>query len=143
MHLLLTNDDGWNSEGLRCLTRALIDAGHRVTIAAPDSERSAASHSLSILKPLRAKPITVEGAKGWAIDGTPADSVRLGLHLTKDDRPDMCISGINHGSNLGGACIYSGTVNSAMEASMAGCPAIATSLMKSDKYDLLSPAPRH
>ena len=135
MHLLLTNDDGYNSEGMRCLTKALIKAGHRVTIAAPDSERSAASHALSILKPLRARPINIEGANGWAIDGTPADCVRLGLHLTKNDRPDMCVSGINHGSNLGGACVYSGTVNSAMEASMAGCPAIAASLEKSDSYD--------
>ncbi len=130
MHLLLTNDDGYRAQGLRQLAKALIDSGAKVTVAAPDGERSATSHSLSILKPLCAKPIKIEGARGWAIDGTPADSARLGLFLTKDDRPDICVSGINHGSNLGGACIYSGTVNSAMEASMAGCPAIAASLDK-------------
>ena len=135
MHILLTNDDGWQAEGLRVLARKLICEGHRVTVAAPDSERSAASHALTILKPLTAKPIQFEGASGWAIDGAPADCARLGLHLTKRDKPDICISGINHGSNLGGACIYSGTVNAAMEASMAGCPAIAASLEKSAKYD--------
>lgn len=128
MHILITNDDGYQSKGLGCLVKALLEYGHRVTVAAPDRERSAASHAISILPPLRAKAICVEGAKGWAIDGTPADCARLGLHLTKDDRPDLCISGINKGGNLGGACIYSGTVNAAMEASMAGCPAIASSL---------------
>ena len=128
MHILLTNDDGYQSAGLSQLVKTLTAAGHRVTIAAPDRERSAASHAISILQPLRAKPIEVEGAPGWAIDGTPADCARLGLHLTKADKPDFCISGINKGGNLGGACIYSGTVNAAMEASMAGCPAIASSL---------------
>ena len=128
MHILLTNDDGWRSEGMKALIRALKGAGHRVTIAAPDRERSAASHAISITQPLRAYAVEVEGAIGWAIDGTPADCARLGLYLTRDDRPDLCISGINRGGNLGGACIYSGTVNAAMEASMAGCPSIASSL---------------
>ena len=128
MHILITNDDGYQSKGINSLTKALMDRGHRVTVAAPDRERSAASHAISILAPLRAKEINVAGARGWAIDGSPADCARLGLHLTKDDRPDLCISGINRGGNLGGACIYSGTVNAAMEASMAGCPAIASSL---------------
>ena len=84
--------------------------------------------TISILQPLRAKPVEVEGTPGWAIDGTPADCARLGLHLMKAEKPDFCIAGINKGGNLGGACIYSGTVNAAMEASMAGCPAIASSL---------------
>ena len=128
MHILITNDDGYQAKGLAALVRMLTSAGHRVTIAAPDRERSAASHAISILQPLRARPIEVEGALGWAIDGTPADCARLGLHLTRDDKPDLCISGINKGGNLGGACIYSGTINAAMEASMAGCPAIASSL---------------
>ncbi len=138
MHLLITNDDGYQSPGISELVRTLTAAGHRVSIAAPDRERSAASHAISILQPLRAKPIEVEGAQGWAIDGTPADCARLGLHLTKADPPDLCISGINKGGNLGGACIYSGTVNAAMEASMAGCPAIAASLntFTSDDFSL-------
>lgn len=134
MHVLITNDDGYQSKGLSQLVAALTSAGHRVTIAAPDRERSAASHAISILQPLRVKDIRVEGAPGWAIDGTPADCARLGLHLCRADKPDICISGINKGGNLGGACIYSGTVNAAMEASMAGCPAIASSL-NSFSYD--------
>ena len=128
MYVLLTNDDGILSAGIRAMARALLNAGHRVTLAAPDSERSAVSHMISITRPLTARPCVTEGAPGWAIDGTPADCARLGLHLLKDDMPDMCISGINRGPNLGGACIYSGTVNAAMEASMAGCPAIAVSI---------------
>ena len=120
MHILITNDDGYQSKGINSLTKALMERGHRVTVAAPDRERSAASHAISILAPLRAKEINVAGARGWAIDGSPADCARLGLHLTKDDRPDLCISGINRGGNLGGACIYSGTVNAAMEASKIG-----------------------
>ena len=140
MHILITNDDGYQAKGLSRLVKTLTEHGHRVSIAAPDRERSAASHAISILPPLRAKEICVDGAKGWAIDGTPADCARLGLFLTKDDRPDLCISGINRGGNLGGACIYSGTVNAAMEASMAGCPAIASSLnsFTSEDYFLAS-----
>ena len=128
MHILLTNDDGYQAPGIARLAKTLMEHGHRVTVSAPDSERSAASHGISITVPLRAREISVEGAAGWAISGTPADSARLGLYLMRDDAPDICISGINQGSNLGGACIYSGTVNAAMEASMAGCPAIAVSL---------------
>lgn len=128
MHILITNDDGIHAPGLRQLTKAAIAAGHRVTVCAPDRERSAASHALSITTPLKALPMDVEGAKGWAVDGTPVDCARLGVFLTREDPADLVISGINRGPNLGGACIYSGTVNAAMEASMAGRPALATSL---------------
>ena len=128
MYILITNDDGIAAEGLRQLTRAAIQAGHRVCVCAPDRERSAASHSLSIVPALRVVETNVEGAPGWAVDGTPVDCARLGVYLTRDDPPDLVISGINRGPNLGGACIYSGTVNAAMEASMAGRPAMAASL---------------
>ena len=128
MHILLVNDDGYHADGIRCLARVLTDNGHCVTVAAPDRERSAVSHAISITPPLRAREIRIGQVPGWAIDGTPADCARLGLYLLRHDKPDICVSGINRGPNLGGACIYSGTVNSAMEASMAGCPAIASSL---------------
>jgi len=128
MHILLTNDDGYQAAGIAQLVKTLQAAGHRISVSAPDRERSAASHGLSITAPLRVKNVVVEGAKGWAVDGTPADCVRLGMYLLRDDKPELCISGINQGSNLGGACIYSGTVHSAMEASMSGCPAIAASM---------------
>ncbi len=128
MHILLTNDDGIGAQGLNAMARALSDAGHRVTVSAPDGERSAVSHMINITRPLCARAVKLDGAEGWAVDGTPVDSARLGLHLCGKDRPDLCISGINRGPNLGGACIYSGTVNAAMEASMAGCPAIAVSI---------------
>lgn len=138
MHILLTNDDGYQAPGIAALAKVFSGAGHKVTVAAPDRERSASSHWLSIHEPLRAKEVCVEGAHGWAIDGTPADCARLGLYLTRDDKTDLVISGINRGPNLGGACIYSGTVNAAMEASMAGVPAMAVSLnsFSSDDYAL-------
>lgn len=128
MHILLVNDDGIHSEGLRQMARAAMDEGHRVTVCAPDRERSAASHSLSIATPLCARETDVLGAKGYAINGTPADCARLGMYLTRDDAPDFAISGINNGQNTGGACVYSGTVGAAMEASMTGCPALASSM---------------
>ena len=140
MHILLTNDDGYQAEGIRQLAEYLTQSGHRVSICAPDREKSAASHAISITQPLRAKEISLGCARGWAVDGTPVDSARLGLYLLRNDRPDACISGVNRGPNLGGACIYSGTVNSAMEASMAGCPSIAVSLNSfvSNDYSLAS-----
>lgn len=128
MHILITNDDGILAPGLRQLTQAALAAGHRVSVCAPDRERSATSHALTIHQALHAQEANVEGARGWAVDGTPVDCARLGVYLTREDPADIVISGINRGPNLGGACIYSGTVNAAMEASMAGRPALAASL---------------
>ena len=128
MHFLITNDDGIRAEGLRQLVRAALAKGHRVTVCAPDRERSAVSHALSISGALHVREVDVEGVRGYETDGTPADCARLGVYLLRNDAPDLVISGINRGPNLGGACIYSGTVNAAMEASMAGRPALAASL---------------
>lgn len=128
MHFLLVNDDGFRAEGIRTLARVAMEAGHRVTICAPDRERSGESHAFTAMNVLRAKRFQEDGFEGWSVNGTPADCARLGLYLLRDDVPDMTLSGINHGANLGGACVYSGTVGAAMEASMAGCPSIATSL---------------
>lgn len=127
MHILLVNDDGIHGQGLHALCRAALEAGHRVSLCAPDRERSASGHSITLNRPLRAEKVDVPGTENaWAADGTPADCARLGLYLAPD--VDAVISGINNGPNLGGACVYSGTVAAAMEAAMSGVPALASSM---------------
>lgn len=129
MRVLLTNDDGIHAPGLRALAEAMRGAGHRVWVCAPHVERSAASHSAVIGKPLHASRVAYDGVEAaWQTDGTPADCARLGIYLTRDENIDMVVAGINRGMNLGGACVYSGTVAAAMEASMCGVPALAVSL---------------
>lgn len=130
MRILITNDDGIRAPGLLALTEAFAGAGHEVLVCAPDRERSAASHSGTFDRPLRAEPMELPHAsKAWAVDGTPSDCASLGLFLAGREGPvDMVVSGINRGMNLGGACIYSGTVAAAMEAAMSGVPGLAVSL---------------
>jgi 5'-nucleotidase len=124
MRVLLSNDDGIGSEGLAALAEALEDLGE-VWVVAPDSERSAQSHSLSLHRPLRVDPLR---PRWYAVDGTPADCIYLGLHGLLDKPPDIVVSGVNKGSNLGTDIFYSGTVAAAREAVLAGIPAIAVSL---------------
>ena len=127
MHLMLVNDDGIHAPGIRALCDAAVAAGHKVSICAPDRERSAASHSITLGRNLTARKIDYPGAEtAYAAGGTPADCARLGLYLIPG--VDAVISGINNGSNMGGACIYSGTVAAATEASMSGTPALASSI---------------
>ena len=134
MHLLLVNDDGIHAPGIRAVCDAAVKAGHRVSVCAPDRERSAASHSFTLGGLLSAESADYPGTeRAWASDGTPSDCARLGLYLAGD--VDAVISGINNGPNLGGACIYSGTVGAAMEASMSGVPALASSLQESGRSD--------
>ena len=129
MHILLANDDGIHAAGIHALCRQARQEGHRVSICAPDRERSAASHGISLTRSLHPEKMTIPGAeRAWSLDGTPADCARMGLFLCQTDPVDMVISGINRGPNLGGACVYSGTVASALEASMSGVPALAVSL---------------
>lgn len=134
MRILLVNDDGYRAPGLKTLGHAMQQAGHQVIVAAPDRERSAASHSFTIQSPLRAKTFREDGLTGYAIDGTPADCARLGLFLM-ENQVDFVMSGINQGANMGGACVYSGTVGAAVEAAMAGCPAMAVSLDSYASHD--------
>lgn len=130
MRILLTNDDGVFAPGIRALAEAFSAAGHGVYVCAPDRERSAASHSVTIGSALHARAVDVPGAtRAWAVDGTPSDCASLGLFLTRDAGVDLVVSGINRGMNMGGAAIYSGTVAAAMEASMCGAPALAASLI--------------
>lgn len=135
MHILLTNDDGFYAEGLQTLYNHL-KTNNRVTIIAPDHERSAVSHGITMHQPLRAFPAETDGGKHWLINGTPADCVKLGLeHLLLADPPDLIISGINRGSNLGTDVLYSGTVSGAIEGTLHRIPSIATSLVVLGKAD--------
>lgn len=135
MHLMLVNDDGIHAPGIRALCNAALAAGHRVSICAPDRERSAASHAITLDGALTAKKTDYPGAEvAYAVSGTPADCARLGLYLIPG--VDAVLSGINNGSNMSGACIYSGTVAGATEASMSGTPGLATSICA---YGLQSP----
>jgi 5'-nucleotidase len=122
--ILVTNDDGVFSEGIERLSSALAEVGDVFTVA-PDQERSAAGHSLTLHHPLRAKRI---GEQRWSVDGTPTDCVNWGvLHLLRDEHPRLLFSGINLGLNLGDDVTYSGTVSAAFEGTLIGIPSVAIS----------------
>jgi len=124
--ILVSNDDGHLAEGLMALVEAMSSLGE-VWVVAPDREQSAASHSLSLHRPLRIKQVR---SRWYAIDGTPSDCSYLAInHLMKEGRPALMVSGINHGPNLADDVTYSGTVAAAIEASLLGVPAIAFSLV--------------
>jgi 5'-nucleotidase len=125
LKILLSNDDGYRAEGLRCLARSLAGVAEVVTVA-PDRDRSGASNSLTLDSPLRVNQI---GPNEFAINGTPTDCVHLAVTGLLDDVPDMVISGINNGANLGDDVLYSGTVAAAMEGRFLGLPAVAVSLV--------------
>ena len=132
MKILISNDDGIAANGIRALTETLSKE-HEVYVVAPDRERSAAGHSLTLHTPLRVEEIeeTRNGAKRtWVTTGTPGDCVKIAINaiLSPEEIPDLVISGINHGPNLGSDILYSGTVSCAMEGAMMGYPSIATSL---------------
>ena len=137
MKVLISNDDGVFAPGLAALVRAFAGAGHEVTVCAPDGQRSAASQSLTIGRPLVVREVEVEGAaKAYAIGGTPADCVKLGLS-SLIPQAEAVISGVNHGFNAGSDVLYSGTVGAAMEGALGGLPAMAVSLgsARTDTYD--------
>ena len=140
MKILISNDDGLLANGIHALIEALSPK-HDVYVVAPDRERSAAGHSLTLHTPLRVEEVEPKyGAKRcWMTTGTPGDCVKLAINaiLAEDEKPDLVISGINHGPNLGADILYSGTVSCAMEGAMMGYPSIATSLasMKTEYED--------
>ncbi len=127
--LLLTNDDGIAAEGLHAARRALQEVeGLEVNVIAPDSNRSATARSITTRSPLSIEEIEFgDGARGFATDGTPVDCVRFADLGLLGDRPDLIVSGINHGSNLGDDITYSGTVAAAFEGIVLGLPAVAIS----------------
>ncbi|QBG46305.1 5'/3'-nucleotidase SurE [Verrucomicrobia bacterium S94] len=129
MKILLCNDDGIHAPGILSLHNALKNTG-TLHVVAPDTERSATGHAITIFDPIRTIPVEKNGCHfGIAVDGTPADCVKLAVSfLYKDDPPDLVVSGINFGSNTGISVLYSGTVSAASEAAILGVPAIAFSL---------------
>jgi 5'-nucleotidase len=131
LRVLLSNDDGVHAAGLRALAAAF--EGDEVWVCAPDREQSASSHAISLHRPLRLHAV----APGWhAVDGTPTDAVYVGLnHLLRGRWPDVVVSGINHGPNLGNDVHYSGTVAAAMEGALLGVPAVAVSLAHGPPHD--------
>src|SRR3954469_7989990 len=129
--ILVTNDDGVNAPGIEAARKALREIGD-VIVAAPDRERSASSHSISLDRPLRVDEV---GKGIFAIDGTPVDCVYLALHHLVPRRPALVVSGINNGYNLGSDVFYSGTVAGAVEAALRGVPAIAVSLERRRPQD--------
>ncbi len=124
MHILITNDDGYLAPGIRILAEELSMIA-RVTVVAPDRNKSGASNSLTLMRPLRAE-MTPQGF--YRVDGTPTDCVHLAISGLLEDTPDMVVSGINAGPNLGDDVLYSGTVAAAMEGRTLGLPAIAVSI---------------
>jgi len=123
MLILLSNDDGYQADGIKALARELKKLGRVVTVA-PMWEQSGTSHSLTIYRPLRAKKISTDV---YGVSGTPTDAVMIAVYCILNKKPDILISGINHGPNMGDDVTYSGTVAAAMEGTILGIPSIAIS----------------
>ncbi|NLO74042.1 MAG: 5'/3'-nucleotidase SurE [candidate division WS1 bacterium] len=126
MNILITNDDGIFAPGLRALVDAVKSLG-TVRVVAPDREQSASGHSITLHKPLRMDAVKLDGVEAYSSNGTPADCVILGC-LTAESPPDLVLSGINRGANLGEEVLYSGTVSAAMEAAIQGLKSVALSV---------------
>jgi 5'-nucleotidase len=136
VRVLLSNDDGVHAAGLHALAAAFEE--DEVWVCAPDREQSASSHAISLHRPLRLHEV---GPRWFAVDGTPTDAVYVGMNLIlKDRRPDLVVSGVNHGPNLGNDVHYSGTVAAAMEGALLGVSAIAVSLAAPPPHDFTEAA---
>lgn len=136
MRILLSNDDGITAEGIRTLAERLSrESDYEVYVVAPDRERSATGHSLTLHKPLRVTREQMPGnvKEAWSTTGTPSDCVKLAVSELLPEKPEVVISGINNGPNLGSEILYSGTVAAAMEAAFMGYPSIAVSLFWAEK----------
>ncbi|MDD5365534.1 MAG: 5'/3'-nucleotidase SurE [Gallionellaceae bacterium] len=134
MRILLSNDDGYFAPGLAALATMLTEHGHRVTVVAPERDRSGASNSLTLDRPLMVR----QTPSGFHyVNGTPTDCVHLAVTGLLPELPDMVISGINHGANMGDDTVYSGTVAAATEGFLLGIPSIAISLVHGgqDRFD--------
>jgi len=128
--ILVTNDDGITAPGIRTLVKIMNDFGD-VYVVAPDSPQSAKSNAITLDKPVRCNSIKIDSGlqKEFACSGTPVDCVKLALNKVLPRKPDLCVSGINHGSNSSINVIYSGTVSAALEASLNGVPSLAFSIL--------------
>ncbi len=136
MKILLSNDDGYLAPGINALARALSEVG-QVCVVAPDRDRSGASNSLTLDRPLR---VTKVEDNAYCVDGTPTDCVHLAVTGLLDYEPDIVLSGVNAGANMGDDTLYSGTVAAAMEGRFLGLPAIAVSLVGKYPYQHFSTA---
>ena len=135
LDILLTNDDGIYSEGIRALYNSLKTIGN-VTVVAPDTERSAVGHAITLSDPLRVKEVKRDGKFfGYATTGTPADCVKLAIRAILKKKPDMVVSGVNLGPNTGYSVLYSGTVSGATEGAIIGIPSFAISLATFENSD--------
>jgi 5'-nucleotidase len=131
LRILISNDDGVFAAGIQALAAEAAGRGHQVTVVCPDQERSATGHGLTLQTPLRAEradQLFAPGVTAWACSGTPSDCVKLALFRLLEEPPQLVLSGINHGPNLGTDVLYSGTVSAAMEGTIEGYPALAVSL---------------
>jgi len=127
--ILVTNDDGIGSKGIRALVEVAQEFGEPIVVA-PDSPQSGMGHAITMKSPLRLKPVSIfDNVKAWECSGTPVDCVKIAIATVLDRKPDLCISGINHGSNASINVIYSGTMSAAMEASIEGINSIGFSLL--------------
>jgi 5'-nucleotidase len=135
LRILVTNDDGIEAEGLQQLAAELAEWAD-VIVAAPSAERSASGHSITLTRPVYAEPYRRGRVSGWSVDGTPADCVKLAVEVLLEDRPDLVVSGINHGSNLGRDVFYSGTVSAAIEACFLGLCGVAVSQARPNPANL-------
>lgn len=134
--ILVTNDDGIYAPGIHALYTAMTRVGEPYVVA-PDSEKSAVGHAITLSDPLRVSEFEKNGKFfGWAVNGTPADCVKLGVKAILNFRPDLIVSGINQGSNTATNVIYSGTVSAATEGAIMGIPSIAFSLTTFKRVDL-------
>lgn len=129
--ILVTNDDGISSQGIKILSKALKSVGD-VYVVAPETEQSAVAHALTLHKPLKFEKIN---KKRYFINGTPTDCVIIGVNKLLPQKPDLIVSGINNGANLGDDVTYSGTVAAAMEGTLLGIPSIAISLVREPLND--------
>lgn len=136
MRILLTNDDGIQAVGLRALYKALSAAGDEVHVVAPVTEQSAVGHAITIASPLRVREFREEGFFGLGVTGTPADCVKIAVTTLLPQPPDMVVSGINAGPNVGVDIMYSGTVSAATEGALMGFPALAASMDDHNPVDL-------
>jgi len=126
--ILVTNDDGIYTDGIYWLWEAVKDFGNALVVA-PDTEKSAVGHAITITNPLRTKYMNRKGGfSGYAVNGTPADCVKIAVRSILKSPPDLVVSGINYGANVGTNVIYSGTVSAATEGTILGIPSIAVSI---------------
>jgi len=140
MEILLTNDDGIWALGLRTLYKSLLEAGHSVQVIAPLTGQSAVGHAVTLSNPIRIKHVKNSNFEGIGVSGTPVDCVKIALRKILKNPPDLLISGINNGANVGVDILYSGTVAAATEAALAGVSALAVSIDNFDPRDLTDQA---